>query len=114
MKTKTNSVPPRAVSLAPCQRTITSASAGLVSPMNTTKQQVASAVNATLAVAEAIRQLKQVPAGNLYAQLMPVMDLDQFNALLRILANAGLVKQDQSHLLTWVGPDIALTQGGGK
>ncbi len=91
----------------PLAQRITNAGRGLsLNPMNTTKQQVASAVNATLALAEAIRQLKQVPAGTLYAQLMPVMDLDQFNALIRILVNAGLVRQDQSHLLTWIGPVI--------
>lgn len=70
------------------------------------KPQIRAAVNATLAVAEAIRELKQVPAGNLYTHLMPVMDLDQFNALIRILVNAGLVREDQSHLLVWIGPDI--------
>ncbi len=71
------------------------------------KQQVRAGVNATLAIAEAIRELKQVPAGHLYARLMSVLSLDQFNALVRILINAGLVREDSSHLLMWIGPDIA-------
>lgn len=68
------------------------------------KQQIATGVNATLAIAEAIRELKQVPAGHLYARLVSVMSLEQFNALVRILVNAGLVRHDESHLLTWIGP----------
>ena len=71
-----------------------------------TKPQIHAAINATLAVAEAIRELGEVPAGHLYAGLISVMDLTQFDSLIAILCRAGVVERTSSHLLKWIGPKI--------
>lgn len=71
--------------------------------MNSDKQLDA-AMNAVVALTEAIRQLKQVPSGHLYAQVMGVMSIDQYEALITIILRTGLVERDQSSLLRWVGP----------
>jgi hypothetical protein len=58
------------------------------------------------AIAEAIRGLREVPSGHLYAQLMGHMTLDQYGQVIAILKRAGLV-EEKSHLLRWVGPNVA-------
>ena len=68
-----------------------------------TKERVVAAFQATVAVAEAIKELKQVSSGVLYAQLMSVMDLPTFTALIRTLKGTGLVVEEND-LLVWKGP----------
>lgn len=70
-----------------------------------TSQGVAAAVATVAAVAEAIQELKEVPSGHLYAQLMGVMDLRTYNAVISALKKAGLITES-NHLLTWVGGDL--------
>ena len=70
-----------------------------------TKDQVRAALQATLAVSEAIRELKEVPSGLLYAQCGDI-SLEVFNGIIRTLKGAGLVAES-NHLLMWVGPEIA-------
>jgi hypothetical protein len=72
---------------------------------NVTKQQIRAAIEATAAVAEAIRELRSVPNGELYAQVIGKMDLEYYNGILRTLKNAGLV-EETGHVLRWVGPEI--------
>lgn len=67
--------------------------------------QIKAAFNAAVAIAEAIRELKQVPSGHLYATVMNTLDLTAFRAVIRTLVNAGLVSE-KNDLLTWVGPKI--------
>jgi hypothetical protein len=67
-----------------------------------TKQEMHAGIEVIRAVADSIRELKQVPAGHLYAVLMGSMSLDGFNKIIRILKNAGLVREDESHLLHWI------------
>ncbi len=71
------------------------------------KDQLRREVDATLkvimAVAEAIRELKQVPSDHLYAQLMPLMDLPLYERIISTLKNVGLVTET-NHLLQWVEP----------
>ena len=54
-------------------------------------------------VADTIRELKQVPSGHLYAQLMGTMDLATYEKIIGVLKNAGLITE-QNHLLTWNEP----------
>lgn len=68
-----------------------------------TPAQIKAALGMTVAVAETIRELGSVPSGHLYARLMDKVDLAAFEAMIRSLVNAGLVK-DQSDMLTWIGP----------
>ena len=53
-------------------------------------------------VGRAIKELGEVPSGHLYARLMDVMNLDQYQAIIGILKKAGLINEE-NYLLTWVG-----------
>lgn len=70
-----------------------------------TQAQIKAALGMTVAVAESIRALGSVPSGHLYARLMDKIDLAAFEAMIRNLVNAGLVK-NESDMLTWVGPEL--------
>ncbi|HEY6340187.1 MAG TPA: hypothetical protein VIY49_01735 [Bryobacteraceae bacterium] len=59
-----------------------------------------------MAVAEAIRTAGSLPSGELYAILCGRVDLAGYQALIKTLKNAGLVREE-NHLLTWTGPAIA-------
>jgi hypothetical protein len=61
------------------------------------------ALQTVAAVGDAIRSLKTVPSGVLYAQLMGHLTLGQYNAIIAALVNAGVVVE-QNHLLTWKEP----------
>ena len=65
-----------------------------------TKAQLSAAFQATVAVAQTIRELKQVPSGVLYAQLMDLIDLPKFNALIQILKDTGRVVEE-NYMLVW-------------
>jgi hypothetical protein len=64
--------------------------------------QATAAVRIVAALAEAIRDLGQVPSGHLYMSVMGVMTLDQYQGAIGALIKAGLV-EDRHHLLVWVG-----------
>lgn len=72
--------------------------------MSTTAQQAASQAKAAIeimrAIADTIRELKQVPSGHLYARVMGFMSLDRFNQIIAILKDAGLI-EETNHLLVW-------------
>lgn len=72
-----------------------------------TQAEIKAGLKMTMAVAEAIRELKQVPSGHLYAQMIGRVTFEGFEKMIAILVNAGLVAQDPSHLLRWVGPEVA-------
>lgn len=57
-----------------------------------------------IAIAEAIRELKEIPSGHLYARVSQYITLDAYNSIISALKTAGLVKE-QNFLLTWVGPN---------
>jgi hypothetical protein len=57
-----------------------------------------------MAVAEAIRELGEVPSGHLYARVMPYVSASAYDRILGILIEAKLVRRSGSHLLTWIGP----------
>jgi hypothetical protein len=62
-------------------------------------------VIAAVAVAEAIRDLGEVPSGHLYVALMSKMSLNEYNRIISALKGAGLV-EEKSYLLKWVGPKL--------
>ena len=74
--------------------------------MSVTKEQTLAAVKTLIAVAETIREAKQVPAGTLYAMLMGVMDLPTFESMVNTLVNTGLVGRGANHMLVWIEPVI--------
>jgi hypothetical protein len=70
------------------------------------KEKVSAAVKVIAAIAEAIRELGEVPSGHVYAVVQNVVSLDQYEKCIQILVNAKLVRKDPSHLLHWIGPAI--------
>ena len=56
------------------------------------------------AIAEVIRELGEIPSGHLYARLMGMMDLSQYEQIIGLLIDARLVERDRFHLLRWIGP----------
>lgn len=56
-----------------------------------------------VAVADVIRDLGEVPAGELYARVMNELTLANFEGIVTVLEKGGLVRRD-AHVLRWVGP----------
>ena len=54
-----------------------------------------------LAVSDAIKELKGVPSGHLYARLMGFMSLDTYNTIVSVLESAGKIKV-KNHFITWM------------
>jgi hypothetical protein len=68
------------------------------------KQQLVAALEIIQAVGEAIQTLGRVPSGELYANLMGTLSFERYTEIVRILVNAGVVREERSGLLTWIGP----------
>jgi len=68
-----------------------------------TKPDIQAALKVVLAVGDAIRNLRQVPSGELYARLMGHLSLEQYEKVIGTLKRTGLVKEEQSRLLVWIG-----------
>lgn len=71
--------------------------------MKPTKEQIKGVIDMTLAVAATIQELKQVPSGHLYAQLMGRITLDDWYIIVNTLKQADVIKES-NHLLIWTGP----------
>ena len=69
-----------------------------------TQEEVKGAINTVRIIADAIREVKNIPAGELYAMVMGHMSLRGFNSIINVLKRAGLV-QEVNFMLTWIGPD---------
>ncbi len=78
----------------------------MIEPITITKEHVKAFLELHRAVADAIRALGTVPSGHLYARVMEHVSQDQFDSILARLKGAGLVVEDQSHLLRWIGPKL--------
>ena len=74
-----------------------------------TNTEVKAAFGILQAVAGAIRELGEVPSGHLYANLMSKLTIAQFEQVIGVLKGAGLVRESNAHLLSWIGP--ALPEG---
>lgn len=69
--------------------------------MNVTQEQIAAAFKKLQAVAEAIRDLGQVPSGHLYARLNAHgMELAEYEKIIGLLVNAKVVEK-RGDLLIW-------------
>ncbi len=64
-----------------------------------------------LVIAEAIRALGSVPSGHLYARLMSHFSFEEYEQLIGILKSAKLVKEEESHLLVWIGAEKLSKRG---
>lgn len=65
-----------------------------------TKAEVSAAINAIKALADAIKELGEVPAGHLYAAVMGSMSLANFDKAIGFLVSGGVVARN-GDLLTW-------------
>lgn len=70
-----------------------------------TKDDVKAALGVLLAVSETIREVKEVPSGVLYSQLMGTVSMTAYEKIISTLKGAGLVSES-NHVLRWVGPEI--------
>ena len=66
-----------------------------------TKQETEATLKVVMAIAEAIRDLGTVPSGHLYARVMGILSLDQYNQIVGILKNQGLVSESH-YELKWI------------
>ena len=71
--------------------------------MSATSEALAT-VRVAHAIAESIRELGEIPSGHLYARLMGIMALGQYEQVIDLLIEARLVERAPSHLLRWIGP----------
>jgi hypothetical protein len=72
----------------------------------TTTTQLVDAIQATAAIAEAIRTVGTIPSGHLYAQVLGRMTYETYTSVIALLKRAELVAETSS-VLRWVGPVIA-------
>ena len=71
------------------------------------KTGLSSAVQVLGVMAEAIRELGEIPSGHLYAMTMGSFESVQaFEAAVRVLKGAGLVSEE-GHVLRWSGLAIS-------
>jgi hypothetical protein len=66
------------------------------------KQKVEAALQIVKAIADAIRELKEVPSGHLYARLMGNLTLQQYEEVIQVLVRAKVITV-KNHLITWIG-----------
>jgi len=67
-----------------------------------TERQIDLALEALRALADCIKELKEVPSGHLYIRVMSRMDIDVYEVLIGKLISSGLVEK-KNHLLIWKG-----------
>jgi len=67
-----------------------------------TREQIVGALNTVVALGQAIKELKEVPSGHLYAHVCGHMSLESYEAAIRMLTKAGLIKVE-NHLITYIG-----------
>ncbi len=65
-----------------------------------TANQLQAGLAALKAIADAVRELKQVPSGHIYAAVMGVMDINAYEKAVSMLCNAGVIRK-AGDLLVW-------------
>lgn len=65
------------------------------------KQQISAAIEAISAIGRVIREVKRIPSGHLYAQLMGVVSLEKYEAAISILKRTQLIKEENNELV-WI------------
>lgn len=69
----------------------------------TRRAQIKAGLEIIKAIADTIRELKEVPSGELYARIMGQISFENYQAVIGTLKRAWLVKVE-NHLLIWVEP----------
>jgi hypothetical protein len=60
----------------------------------------------TIAIAEALQELHEVPNGVFYARVMQFVDAQTYNTIIDTLKRAKLV-DEKNHVLTWTGSAVS-------
>lgn len=66
-----------------------------------TQKEIKATFEVLVEIAKVIRQLKSIPSGHLYAQVMGHLTLDQYEKMISLLQNQKLIRVE-NHLITWV------------
>lgn len=64
------------------------------------KTQVIAYLNAVRALADAIKELGEVPSGHLYTSVMGSINLQQYERMIETLVRSGVIRRN-GHLLVW-------------
>lgn len=71
--------------------------------MSDIQNKIKAVMDVTIAVGDTIRELRQVPSGELYANVMSHLSLEEYQKVIETLKEIGVVREEPSHLLVWVG-----------
>jgi hypothetical protein len=74
--------------------------------MATTNKELVAGFQMVAAIAEAVREARQLTSGELYAMLIGSVTMEGYDKILGILKGAGLIKID-NHLIRWTGPELS-------
>lgn len=66
-----------------------------------TSEQIQSAITAVSEIGKVIREVKRIPSGHLYAQLMGVLSLEKYEMIIGLLKKTGLVTEQNNELI-WI------------
>lgn len=69
--------------------------------MSISNTELKAGLNVIIAVADAIKQSRRIPAGELYTVMMSYVDLCGFEKIVAILKRANLVEETITHELVW-------------
>lgn len=75
---------------------------GADTPAVAATEKVAAALKVAVDVANVIKEVGGIPNGQLYALMMGHMSLMEYNALLMLMKNMRLIKEE-NHILLWIG-----------
>ena len=67
----------------------------------TDKQKAKAYIAVVQAIADTIRELKQIPSGHLYAHIQSKVSLEVYQSIINLLKESGRVKEE-NYLLSWV------------
>lgn len=77
----------------------------MTNPHVPSKAELTAALNATFAIAEAIREAGSIPSGHLYAVVCGKLSLAAYEGIIRTIKNADLVSET-ANMLRWIGPEV--------
>lgn len=65
-----------------------------------TKDQIKSGIEIIKTIADTIKELKKVPSGHLYSQVMSFLGLSQYEQIISILKKSNIIREE-NHELIW-------------
>ena len=68
-----------------------------------TKEKIKALIEAVKAIRDTIKELKEIPSGELYARLLNHITLEHYQYILNILVKAKQIEILPSHLIRFIG-----------